>query len=258
MNTINDNQEINNTKIDMGDVYDEFAQKFSEADKLPTWRYVGKPALGKLLKDFFNREDVNFLDMGSASGRVEEHLLLKNGVPARNITGVEISPDQVEIAKTRLPEVNFMVGNITNVVLPTESFDVALSHMVFEHLNDEELLSASKIAFNALKSGGVFAFVVTHPDKMTNLDGSLVEGYGSFVTSAPWGGELLNWRRKVEDTSLILEKAGFTVDLVEEIKFPEPTDDIDSSELEEYMLSYNKYSAYPAIRLAIRASKPKI
>jgi len=257
MDTINDNQNINDPKTNMGDVYDEFAQKFSEADKLPTWKYVGKPALVKLLKDFFNRKDITFLDMGSASGRVEEHLLLKNGVPAKNITGVEISPDQVEIAKARLPEVNFMVGDITQVVLPDESFDVALSHMVFEHLDDEGLLSASKIAFNALKSGGVFAFVVTHPDKMTNLDGSLVEGYGSFITSAPWGGELLNWRRKVEDTSTILKKAGFVIDSVEELKFPEPTSDIDPEVMEEFMKSYKKYSAYPAIRLAVRATKPK-
>ncbi|MDP3880710.1 MAG: class I SAM-dependent methyltransferase [bacterium] len=244
-------------KKDMGDVYDNFAEAFSGSDKLPSWEFVGKPTLERLLKEHFNSSD-KFLDLGSASARVEVDLLLPNGVPSENITGIEISPKQVEIAKQRVPGADFRVGDITKLELDPESFDVALSHMVFEHLDDAGLSAVCKTTFEALKPGGEFIFVVTHPDKMTDLEGKLVTEDGPFTTTAPWGGELLNWKRSVERTREILEAAGFEIELTEDVKFPEPSEDLSEAEKEEYMKHYNYYnSKYPAMRLAVKAIKPK-
>jgi SAM-dependent methyltransferase len=210
----------------------------------------------RLLKEHFNTDD-KFLDLGSASARVEIDLLLPNGVPAENITGVEISPKQVEIAKQRVPGANFQVGDITKLELPSESFDVAISHMVFEHLDDAGLSAVCKSTFEALKPGGEFVFVVTHPDKMTDLDGNLITEDGPFKTTAPWGGELQNWRRSVERTKEILEAAGFGVEIIEDVKFPEPPKDLSEEKRKEYLKSYDHYSKYSAVRLAVKAVKPK-
>lgn len=233
---------------DMGKVYDEFAEAFREADKLPTWVHVGKSAMGKLLGEFFNKPEIRFLDLGSASARLEAWLL-ENGIAPGQMTGVEISPDQVELARKRIPGADFRVGDITKVSLPPEAYDVAFSHMVFEHLDDEQLLAACKNAYASLKPGGTFAFVVTHPSKMTHLDGSPVTEDGPFETTAPWGGVLHNWRRSVEKTEDIVTAAGFTVESVEEVPFPE-------SAREEDPQSYEHYKKYPYIRLAVKARKP--
>jgi SAM-dependent methyltransferase len=239
--------------INMGDVYDAFASEFAKSDALPTWRYVGKPAMEKIFSPFFGREGITFLDMGSASGRVERGLLIPKGVKPEHITGVEISPDQVGIAKKVVPGANFIVGDITRVTLPEKTFDVAFSHMVFEHLDDTQLASACAIAFKALKPGGTFGFVVTHPDKMTDVEGNLITTYGHFQTSAPWGGVLDNWRRSVDDTLRLVREAGFEVQESEEIKFPTIPDE--SSE--DDRAAYEKYSRYPAIRLLVIAKKPE-
>ena len=240
----------------MGDVYDDFAKAFREADALPTWKWVGRGAMESLLGPSF-KEGATFLDLGSASARVEAGVLIPNGVKPGNITGVEISPDQVEMAKTRIPGAHFVVGDISVVELPQGAFDVAFSHMVFEHLDDAQLLATCKNAYRALKPGATFAFVVTHPDKMTDLNGNLVIEYGAFETTAPWGGVLQNWRRSVSDTVRIVEEADFKVESAEDVAFPtEAPANLAGEELAEFIKNREKYKRYPAIRLAIRATKP--
>jgi len=243
----------------MANVHDEFAEAFRESNKLPTWVYVGRPAMERLLAPFFARgAGTKFLDLGSASGRIETDLLLPHGVAARDITGVEISPRQVEMAKARIPGANFILGDITNVALPSDTFDVAFSHMVFEHLDDEQFLAVCKNTYVALKPGGTFAFVMTHPDRMVDIDGNLIKEYGPFTTMAPWGVELRNWRRSISQTINTIKTVGFEVELTEEIKFPEPTRDLDPKIYATQMHNYMIFKKYPAIRLSIKAIKPEV
>lgn len=247
-----------NHTVDMGSVYDDFSTAFGEADKLPTWRFVGKPAMERLLERFFE-PDTLFLEFGSASARVEVGVLQPHGVPAVHMTGVEISPEQVEMARTRLPGARFLVGDIADPTLLLDEggvYDVIFSHMVFEHLDDFQLATACANAHRLLKTGGTLAFVVTHPDKMTDINGNLVQIYGAFITTAPWGGTLHNWRRSVGDTRQIVTRAGFTVDSVDELQFPDvPPFGTEPRELPEFIAAAAKYRKYPAIRLAIAATK---
>ena len=242
----------------MGKTYDAFADAFALSNQLPTWQYVGKPAMEKLLEPIFGSE-ANILDMGSASGRVEAGVLLSHGVTAARITGVEISPDQVVIAQKRIPDARFLVGDIADPALLTDetgSFGSVFSHMVFEHVSDEQFAQVCANAYRLLKLGGMFAFVVTHPDKMTNLNGDLVTKDGPFITTAPWGGELHNWRRSVEKTLDAVRGAGFTIEGYEEIPFPSVAPEgLNHKESEAFAASAKKYSRYPAIRLAVRAVK---
>ncbi|MEK7604212.1 MAG: class I SAM-dependent methyltransferase [Patescibacteria group bacterium] len=241
----------------MGDVYDVFAKAFREADQLPTWQFVGKPAMEALLRD--SAPDMQFLDLGSASARVEVGVLIPHDVAPGNITGVEISPEQVEMARMRVPGARFEVGDIADPNLlagEEEQYDVVLSHMVFEHLDDAQLAWACANAYRLLKAGGTFAFVVTHPDKMTDLEGNLVTTYGSFITTAPWGGELHNWRRSIATTREIVEDVGFAVSGVSEIAFPtEPPAGLDPEQEATFRAAAEKYRRYPAIRLALHATK---
>lgn len=236
-------------KPDQAKDYDKHAKDFAnKAPQLMTWVYGGSKAFEKTLGEFFNRNDVKFLDLGCASGRVER-FLSEHGVPVSNMTGVEISPEEVEIAKQQedLAGAHFQVGDITNVELPQSEFDVALSHMVFEHLDNEQLLAALTNAFNSLKPGGTLAFVVTHPGKMTASDGVSEEGW--FDTTAPWGGTVRNYFRSLDTFKKLVEDAGFEIEVFDGVEVaPE-------AELEDQE-KYAKYKHYGPIRLSVKAKKP--
>lgn len=245
--------------LDMGKVYDEFADAFGKADQLPTWRFVGISAMKRILGPSL-RPGVTFLDFGSASARVEAGVLLPHGVRPSDMTGVEISPDQVKMAQARIPDANFIVGDVTDPELlkdKSNTFGVVFSHMVFEHLSDDQLARACANAYRLLKPGGTFAFVVTHPDKMTHTDGSLVKTYGLFETSAPWGGGLPNWRRSVSQTVDMVQATRFKIETVEEIEFPQEVPvGLSLADIDIFNENRQKYSRYPAIRLAVVAIKP--
>jgi SAM-dependent methyltransferase len=242
----------------MGDAYNVFADQFAKADMLPTWRWVGKEAMNRVLSPML-KPGVRFLDFGSASARVEVGVLMPAGVEPADMVGVEISPDQVEIARTRVPGAAFMVGDISDPTLLGDqngSFDVVFSHMVFEHLDDHQFALTNQNTCRLLKEKGMYAFVVTHPDKMTDLDGNLVTTYGAFTTSAPWGGELTNFRRSVDSTIGMVESAGFRVEFTDEVNFPRTTPtDLSVEDAAVFTENQTKYHRYPAIRLLIRAYK---
>src|SRR5437870_1622874 len=95
------------------DTYDRDAQAFREkSQQLSTWVYIGGPEIDRFAQSLL--QDARVWDQGSASGRIVRRLM-DNGIKPENIIGVEISPDQVEIARREIPEATFIVGDLTNV-----------------------------------------------------------------------------------------------------------------------------------------------
>lgn len=245
----------NDPSKDMARTYDRDAQKFAnQAPGLMTWNFIGSRALDKNLAEFYNRKNVRVLDEGSASGRIVEHLI-QNGIPAANIDGVEISPEQVKIAEAKKLGAHFRVGDLRKDALPTNTYDVVTRHMVDEHLDNEGLLEVSRNTLNALKPGGVLVVVFTHPDKITASAGIDKEGW--FETTFPWKnarGEFekgQNYFRPVEVYIEILKKAGFVIDSIEGWKIPPEAEAVDKDQ-------YKKYEKYGNVRLAVRAHKPSL
>ena len=232
---------------DMGKLYDEQAKPFADqAPQLVWWVTIGGPAYDRHLSGFYGRNDLNILDLGCASGRVEEYLIDK-GIPPENFTGVEISRDQVEIAKRKIPQATFIVGDITNVRLPPRHFDLAISNMVLEFLDPEQLKQAMQNTFKSLKPGSTFFFITTHPDKMKATSG--LKKPGVFTVQFPWGGEGPNYYRTVKDFVQTTKQAGFTLEELEELNLPPEAKAIDPAEYERYM-------QYPHTRLVIKSTKP--
>lgn len=211
---------------DMAQVYDQGAHNFqAQAPGLLSWQGVGRRALVEVLTPTLAQLDLStaqVLDEGSASGRIVE-LLMQLGVPASNITGVEISPKQVELAREdpRFKGVTFEVGNIATDSLPADRFDVATQHMVAEHLDNDQLRAADRNTYQALKPGGVFVMVCTHPDRVQHTEGDKIQPDGSYVTTFPWGGEGNNYARPVEEHVTALTDVGFEVDHVAELALPD-------------------------------------
>lgn len=240
----------NSRKAGMGDMkelYDEQAVTFADqASQLVWWLTIGVPAYDRHLGGFYGKRGLKILDLGSASGRVER-FLIGRGIPPQSFTGVEISPEQVAIARRKIPGASFVVGDITKVRLPPDKFDLAISNMVFEFLSPKQLLKALRNTLKWLKPGGTLFFITTHPAKMKATSG--LRRPGMFTVHFPWGGEGPNYYRTVEDFRRALSKTGFVVKAFEELNVPPEAATIDPKE-------YARYRQYPYIRLVVRASKP--
>jgi SAM-dependent methyltransferase len=217
-----------------------------------TWRFIGSRALDKNLEEFYGKKDIRVLDEGSASGRVVEHLI-QNGIPAQNIDGIEISPEQVKIAIAKNLGAHFKVGDLRKDALPKNTYNVITRHMVDEHLDNQGLLEVSKNTLNALKPGGILVVVFTHPDKITASSGITEEGW--FETTFPWKGpngefeKGQNYFRSKEVYVKVLEEAGFIVDSVEDWEIAPEAERVNKAE-------YEKYKKYGNIRLAVKAHRP--
>jgi len=223
------------------ETYDNQAQDFAEhAPQLMTWKYVGMPALDKNI-DY--NPDLRIFDQGSASARLEQHFLTK-GLEPRNMLGVEISNEQVKIAKRLIPHASFVHGDIRTYEPEAESFDYAVSHMVYEFLDNDGLLDTLKNAHKGLKKSGKLVYVVTHPEKMAH------QGHkpGWFETYAPWGGTVGNYCRSVDEFINITLDAGFEGVGLDHLKIP-------LAARAESVERYKHYNNYPYIRLCITATK---
>jgi SAM-dependent methyltransferase len=239
---------------DQAKTYDRDAEAFAQQSKqLMTWKYIGSRALDKSLAEFYGKKDIKVLDQGSASGRVVEYLIEK-GIPAENIDGIELSPEQVKIAVEKNLGANFRVGDLRKDVLPENTYDLVTRHMVDEHLDNEGLLEVSKNTLRTLKPGGTAVVVFTHPDKITASAGIDKEGW--FETTFPWkdkDGQPTkgqNYFRPVETYVNILKEAGFEIDAVEDWQIPP---EAESQNKEEY----EKYKSYGNVRLSVKAHKPE-
>lgn len=104
-------------------------------------RFHGK--LTSIVKDL---KPATLLDCGTGEGFVSEIFLSE--MPALQITGFDILPDSVELAKLRNPRANFSVGSIYDIDQPDNSFDVAVAFEVLEHLHepDKALAEMARVA----------------------------------------------------------------------------------------------------------------
>jgi SAM-dependent methyltransferase len=75
------------------------------------------------------------LELGCGGGTPETRRLAERFA----VTGVDISPRQVERARAAIPEAEFVCANFTELELPAGSFDAVCSFYVFNHVPRELL-----------------------------------------------------------------------------------------------------------------------
>lgn len=95
-----------------------------------------------------NLEPETLLDCGCGEGFVSEVLLTE--MPTLQITGFDVLPESVELAQLRNPRANFSTGSIYDIDHEDNSFDVAVSFEVLEHLHeaDKALAELVRVAKN--------------------------------------------------------------------------------------------------------------
>jgi len=96
------------------------------------------------------------LDLGCGTGWLSA-MLANLG----STTGVDLAEGVIATAKARYPNVTFLAGDILQMSLPANHFDIVVSQEVIAHVSDQDAYLDR--AFRALKTGGYF--LVTTPNK---------------------------------------------------------------------------------------------
>lgn len=80
--------------------------------------------------------------------------IVKKQSPTALVTGIDFSDRMISIAKTRVQEVEFLQGDVTNLPYSDESFDFAIMGFGLRNILNAE--KAIEEVYRILKSGGYF------------------------------------------------------------------------------------------------------
>jgi trans-aconitate 2-methyltransferase len=119
-------------------------------------------------------------DIGCGPGNSTE--VLRERYPEARIIGVDSSPDMIQAARKRLPDMTFEVADIREW-RPKEPLDVILANAVFQWIPSHETLFPTLIA--KLKPGGALAAQM--PDNLEEPSHRLMSEVAS---DGPWAAKL--------------------------------------------------------------------
>jgi SAM-dependent methyltransferase len=185
----------------VADGYDRIGETFS------AWRekIVGDPRC-EWEDELVSRlaTDARVLELGCGGGSPETQRLARRF----RLTGIDISPRQVERARAAIPEADFVCADFTELELAPGSFDAVASFYVFNHVPRELL---------APLLGRIQGWLVPHGWLLTAFGVSDNEG---------WTGEWLGAPTffasfPPEVNSRLVRDAGFAIERDEVITFEE-------------------------------------
>jgi SAM-dependent methyltransferase len=150
-------------------------------------------------------EGARVLELGCGSGTPETRRLAHRFA----LTGVDISPQQVERARAAIPDAEFVCADFTELELPEDSLDGVASFISFNHVPRDLLAPLLERIHGWLIPDGwlLTAFGVSDTDAWT---GEWL-GAETFFSSFP-----------AETNSRLVREAGFTIERDEVITFEEP------------------------------------
>jgi ubiquinone/menaquinone biosynthesis C-methylase UbiE len=137
------------------EVYDNLSKRYHEitADHFFN-TYLEVPATMSLLKNIKGKK---VLDLGCGTGR---HSVVLKKRDAK-IWGLDLSPKMIEIAKSKVKNVDFRVGTVYKLPFKSNFFDIVLAGLCISYFKD--LDKAFKEINRVLKKKGIFVFSSTNP-----------------------------------------------------------------------------------------------
>ncbi|MCF8226115.1 MAG: arsenite methyltransferase [Bacteroidales bacterium] len=190
------------------------------------------------------------LDLGSGAGNdcfVARSLAGAEG----HVTGIDFTDSMVNkamenLAKTGFRNIRFVKGDIEQMPLPDNTFDVVISNCVLNLVPDKDL--AFREIFRVLKPGGHFCIsdIVLKGDLPEEIR-EAVEIYAGCVSGAIQKEQYLD----------IIAKSGFTGTQVHEEKQTILPEDVLKNYLEPEKIKEYKAGSFGTISITVNATKPK-
>lgn len=104
------------------------------------------------------------LDLGCGTGRMTANLVKFGG----EVTGLDVSPGMIEVAKKNLRSTEFVVGDCENLPFGDASFDMVVATFLIVHL--KEMRKCFDEVYRVLKPGGIFLVTNVNQRKEPKLE----------------------------------------------------------------------------------------
>lgn len=150
------------------------------------------------------------LDLGCGSGKPIDSFLIARGF---DVTGVDISEEQIRLAKETLPTGTFIHGDMSEVAFPPETFDAVVSFYAIFHVPREEHAPLLHKASTFLRPGGYLLVTMGADD----WEGTEEDFHGVRMFWSHYGSEM---------NLQLIREAGFAV----------LSEEIDSSDEEHHLV----------------------
>lgn len=169
-------------------------------------------------------EGASVLDVGCGAGVPIAKAVVDDRRQMR-VTGVDISPRQIELANELVPSdrATFICGDMSSVAFENESFDAVCAFFSVFHIPRRDHESFFKRVASWLRPGGSFVF---------NLGAGLDDGEGDCGLETDFLGATMVWSSHPRDRTMsILSAAGLTV-VKDELKTVTAGDEVDDAGLQ--------------------------
>jgi cyclopropane fatty-acyl-phospholipid synthase-like methyltransferase len=135
------------------------------------------------------------LDLGCGSGKPIDSYLIARGC---DLTGVDISEEQIQLARKALPTGTFIHGDMSEVTFPPETLDAVVSFYAIFHIPREEHSALLHKASTLLRPGGYL---------LVTMGADAWEG-----TEEDFHGTRMFWSHYGREMNLqLIREAGFTI-----------------------------------------------
>lgn len=179
-----------------GETYNDQSKEYAAfAKESFSWQHIERPGLDDYLSGYYERgQDIQILDIGCGSGRVIEHLI-KRGIPAGNLTGLDPSINMLDIAAQNLPQdISLVMNKAAKMPFADESFHLVIATMVLHAMDDQEASATMGRVSEVLKPGGEFFFIDNDPTAEAEEN-----GLNHWVTKrSPWDTNLQVFKHDVD------------------------------------------------------------
>ncbi len=120
------------------------------------------------------------LDLGTGTGN--SSLAILEVFPHARLTGLDVSQKMVERIRERMKRFDYraICGDVLGIKFKGE-FDLAISSIVYHHLDDRSKARGYKKVFNALKKGGLFILADIMVAGEKKLNEMLTDKWSGFI-----------------------------------------------------------------------------
>ncbi len=139
------------------------------------------------------------LDLGCGDGYLLERLLARGLSPDR-IAGADMSPEELSLARRRVPGVRLLCERAQTLSLAADSFDYVLSHLAFMLMSEIDTV-VEQLA-RILVPGGLFATVVGGGPRLGDAFERFVDLLNEFFRDRPGRPPPIGDRRAYSDQGL--------------------------------------------------------
>lgn len=195
--------------------FDEFAEEYASRFENVSG-YIGQ------LTFFTNQikaEKPSILELACGPGNVTK--FLKNRFPESRILGVDLAPKMIELARKAIPEVDFRVMDVRDILSIPEKFDAVMCSFCLPFLSKDDAAKLIADCSSLLNPGGLIY--------LSTMEGD--ENRAGFEKTSFSGDSEIYFNYHIQsDLQETFEKSGFNVLKLDRQDYQEPdgsvTDDL--------------------------------